>query len=270
MKKISFFIVALVVSMATCSQSSGGRAVSAGGVPFEVKRSVFFADGSLDEYVSSQWDSNYTHLDSEVRYSASGAMIEQIEFAYSEDAKVTSKITRDMESRLKNRVVYQYNQRGERWRENLVDNKGRVVSTYEYTYDGKGNLTNRIIKNRAGDKLAETMYIYDSLSRMIASETKDSAEIAISSTKYSYDSQGKVLKEEVVNGEGRLTSITSYVWQDGKEARNEMAAPDGKILLRVSNDYGNNGELTRRVIDNLQGESKQILQYEYTYRPARR
>ena len=198
-------------------------------------------------------------------------MLEQVEYAYNEDKGfVTTKITRDVESRLKNRVVYQYNPQGQLWRESLVDNKGKVVSTYEYSYDNRGNRTSRIIKNRAGDKLAETVYTFDNQGRMLMSETRDFSESAISSTRFSYDGQGNLISQQVLNAEGRVTTNIRATWQNGQEIRNEQAAADGTVQLLVTNEYGQDGELTRKTIDNIQGESKQIMQYEYTFRPPRR
>jgi len=269
MRKINLLLVALIVSMATCSQAGGRRTRDREAL--EIKHSIFFADGTLDEYTTSQWDSAYTHVDSQARYSASGAMLEQVEFAYNDDkGYITTKITRDVESRLRNRVVYQYNPQGRLFRESLVDNKGKVISTYEYTYDGKGNRISRIIKNRAGDRLAETVYEFDSQGRMTSSKTQDFGGGAISSTEYQYDSQGNLVKQVVKNNEGRTTATINAVWQDGNEIRNEMLGADGSIQMLVINEYGGNGELVKKTIDNRQGASKQIMQYEYTFRPARR
>jgi YD repeat-containing protein len=266
MRKAILFVVALVFSIATCSQT-GGRAREA----FEIKHSVFFADGSLDEYMTSEWNSVYTRVDNEVRFSASGTMLEQVEYAYNEDKGwKTTKITRDVESRLKNRVVYQYNPQGQLWRENLVDNKGKVVSTFEYAYDGKGNQISRIMKNRTGNKLAETVFAYDASGKMTTSETKDAADKKISATRYTYDGQGNLINQQVTNADGRVTSVTSSVWQGGHEMRIETASPDGGIQMRITNEYGRDGELTKKTIENFQGDSKQFIQYEYYYRAARR
>ena len=264
MRKAVLFSVALVISMATYSQTRTREA-------FEIKHSVFFADGSLDEYTTSEWNKDYTRIDNEVRYSASGAMLEQVEFAYNEDKGYkTTKITRDVESRLKNRIVYQYNEQGRLSRESLVDNKGKVVSTYEYAYDGKGNQISRIMKNRTGNKLAETVYTYDSNGKMTTSETKDAGDKKISATKYTYDRDGNLINQQVTNAEGKITSVISSVFQAGRETRNEIASPDGSVQMRVSNEYGKDGELTKKTIENFQGDSKQFIQYEYVFRNVRR
>jgi hypothetical protein len=265
MGRAILFVVALFFSISTCSQT-GGRGREA----HEVKNSTFFADGSLDEYTTSEWNSAYTHVDNEVKYSASGAMLEQVEYAYNDDKGWKStKITRDVEARLKNRVVYQYNPQGKLWRESLVDNKGKVVSTYEYSYDNRGNQISRVMKNRTGARLAETIYTYDANGKMTASETRDAGDSMISSTKYTYDSQGNLTNQQVFNGEGRVTSVISSVWQSGRETRNEIKAPDGSVQMRVTNEYGNDGELTKKTIENFQGSSKQVIQYEYVFRPRR-
>ena len=271
MRNIILLIGALVFSMATCSQTGGRRASTTGGrQPFEVRQSVYFEDGSLDEYTTYQWDSSYTHKDNEARYSASGAMLEQIEYAYNENrGDMTTKITRDVEMRLKNRIVYQYNPQGQLWRESLVDNKGKVVSTYEYSYDNRGNRISRVIKNRAGDRLAETVYTFDGEGKMLTSETREAGNTVISSTRYNYDGQGNLVGQQVLNNEGRPTTVIRAIWQDGREIRNEQASADGTVQLLVTNEYGPDGELTKKTIDNRQGESIQVMQYEYTFRPRR-
>ena len=275
MRKTILFITALIFSMGTCSQSSGSRtqvsAAAGGQVPFEVKQSVFFSDGSLDEYTTFDWDAGYVHKINEKRFSASGAMLEQVEYAYN-DAKgfMTTKLTRDVEERLKNRVVYQYSPQDLLLRESLVDNKGKVVSTYEYSYDARGNRISRVIKNRAGDRLAETIYTFDASGKMVTSETKDSGETTISSTRYTYDGQGNLVGQQVYGGDGQPTTRINAVWQNGLEVRNEMAsAVDGTLQLRITNEYGQERELTKKMIDNFQGGSSQFLNYEYVFRPRR-
>ena len=85
MRKAILLIGALILAMSTCSQTGGRRAntkdpapAPAAGrnrVPFETKESVLFADGSLDEYTTSDWDSSFNHVNNQGRYSASGAML---------------------------------------------------------------------------------------------------------------------------------------------------------------------------------------------------
>ena len=273
MRKIVLFVVAFVFSMATCSQTAGTRQTGSSGgsrVPFEVKQSIYFADGSLDEYTESTWNASYSQVDNQARFSASGAMLEQMEFSYNEDKGfLSTKITRDVESRLKNRVVYQYNPQGQLWRESLVDNKGRVVSTYEFAYDNRGNRTSRIIKNRAGDKLAETTYTYNAQGDMTNSATRDYAENTISSTDYTYDGQRNLIAQVVKGSDGKVTTNIRAVWQDGREVRNEMTGADGSMQLRITNEYGQDGELLKKTIENFQGESKQVMQYDYIFRARR-
>jgi len=268
MRKAVLFIVSLIFSIATCSQS-GGRTRDA----FEVKHSIFFADGSLDEYMETKWDSGYTRVDNEVRYSASETMLEQVEYSYNDDkdGRKNMKVTLNAERQMKNKVVYQYDpQTGRLSREVLADSKGRPISIYLYSYDNRGNLVSRVIQNsRTGNKLAETIYTYDANGKMVTSETRDAGNNRISSTRYSYDSQGNLVNQQVFNGEGRITSIISSVFQAGRETRNEIAAPDGSIQMRVTNEYGRDSELTRKTIENIQGASKQIIQYEYVFRPRR-
>jgi hypothetical protein len=102
MGKAILFVVALIFLDWNLFSQAGGRGREA----HEIKNSTFFADGTLDEYTTSEWNNTYTHKDNEIKYSASGAMLEQVEYAYNDDKGwKTTKITRDVESRLKNRIV---------------------------------------------------------------------------------------------------------------------------------------------------------------------
>ena len=104
---------------------------------------------------------------------------------------------------------------------------------------------------------------------MIASETKDAGDNKIASTKFSYDGQGNLIGQQVFNGAGQVTSVISSVFQGGLETRNETKTPDGTVLMRVTNEYGKEGQLDTKTIENIQGSSKQVIKYEYVWRPRR-
>jgi len=257
--------MALILSMGTCSQTAARR--TTGEVPFEVKRSVFFADMRLDEYTTSEWDSSYNRVIKERRFSASGGLLEQFEYSFNVDrGLLITKMVTDQESKLKYRVHHQYNDQGNLINERLLDSKAKVLSSLEFTYDNNGNLISRVIKDRAGNRLAETVFTVDSAGRRITSVTRDISQNAISSTRFIYDSLGQLTREEVVNAEGRMTSSTVYEWLDGNEVKNELRAADNSVQMRITSEYGTRGELTRKIIDNFQGESRQIMQYEYVFR----
>ena len=277
MRKSNLLLTALIFAMATCSQTAGIRDPSnistAGRTQdaFEIRQSVYFEDGSLDEFTTSRWDTSYTHVDYQGRFSASGALLEQIEYSYSEEiGNILTRLTRDVEERLRNRIVYQYNPQGLLWRESLVDNRGRVVSTYEFGYDNRGNRTSRTIKNRAGDELAVTTFTFDNANRLTRSETRDMGGSVISSTTFSYDGQGNLVAQQVANAAGSVTSNIRAVWQEGREIRNETTGADGTMHMRITNEYGPQGQLLIRTIENFQGQSTQVMRYEYDLRPRRR
>jgi predicted dithiol-disulfide oxidoreductase (DUF899 family) len=117
--------------------------------------------------------------------------------------------------------------------------------------------------------MAETVYTYNAQGQMTESQTKDSGETVISRTVYSYDGSGNLVRQQVYNGDGTLTSVLTSVWENGREMSNVMTDARGTIQLRVTNVYGSNGELTRKTIENLQGDSSQTMVYEYTFRPRR-
>jgi hypothetical protein len=287
MKKEIIFIGLMTLVFAACvttgngETTTGGAAASrAGGartsadktlqIPIETKSMILFADGSLDEYTTTDYDPSFTNIVNQNRYSASGALLEQMEYAYQDEKGwLSTKITRDVENRLKNRIVYQYNDQGQLSREILANKAGKAVSSYEYGYDKSGNRISRTVKSGTGVKLAETLYTYDSRGIMISSETRDGAGRKISSTVNRYDALGNLINQEVTNMDGQVTTIISAVWQDGYEIENEQKTPDGSIQLRVTNEYGAEGELLKKTVENFQGESTQIMRYEYAFKPGR-
>jgi hypothetical protein len=281
------FIVAFAIIFASCTSTGQGDAAgetdvqanavpsrrtreAAGQIPVEKRVLVKFADGALDEYTVSEYDSANVLLLTQNRYSASGALLEQTEYTYQEDTgAVTTKLIKDDENKLKSRVVYQYNDRNYLIKETFVNRAGKAVSSFEYTYDNNGNRLSRIINNGAGVKLAETVYTYkDGL--VVASETKDGAGRKVSSAENQYDSEGNLVSQKVYNANGTVTRLVSAVWEEGLELKNEQTTPDGEVQLRVSNEYGAAGELLRQTIENIQGQSTQILEYEYTFRQGQR
>jgi YD repeat-containing protein len=204
------------------------------------------------------------------RYSASGTLLEQMEYVYQEDRGwLTTKITRDVENRIKTRIMYEYDSQGRMIRETLLNNSGGAVSSYEYGYDGKGNRAFRIVNSGSGVKLAETTYAYNEAGLVIASETKDGSGNRINSTENQYDAGGNLISQKVYNAKGEITTVIKAVWRDGLEVENEQTDANGAVQLRITNEYGPEHELIRRKVENIEGQSTQILQYEYTFRPMR-
>jgi hypothetical protein len=239
---------------------------SEGRIPVEKRVLVKFADGALDEYTVSEYDDSDILLQVQNRYSASGTLLEQVEYTYQEEqGVVTTKLTKDDENRLKSRVVYQYNDRNYLTKETFVNRAGKAVSSFEYTYDTNGVRLSRSINNGAGVKLAETVYTYKD-GMVISSETKDGAGRKVSAAENQYDSEGNLTSQKVYNANGVVTRLVSAVWENGLEVLNEQKTPDGEVQLRVRNEYGAAGELLRQTIENLQGQSTQILEYEYVFR----
>jgi hypothetical protein len=284
MKIAVIFVTILALCFASCStaqkavggspgaqpEAAGTVRAPSGQVPVETKSSVMFADGSLDEYLTSDYDPSFTTLLNQNRFSASGTLLEQVEFAYQEDRGwLSTKITRDVENRLKSRVVYEYDSQARVIRETLVNKSGKAVSSYAYGYDEKGNRISRIVNNGAGVKLAETLYTFDNAGLVTASETRDASGRKINSAENQYDGGGNLINQKVYDANGQITTVISAVWQDGMEVESEQTASDGEVQLRIINEYGPDHELLRKRVENLQGQSTQILQYEYTFKPGR-
>jgi NOL1/NOP2/fmu family ribosome biogenesis protein len=245
----------------------GGRsATPAPGDPVEKRSIVKFADGSVDEYTESTWDASGKKLLIQERFSASGQMVEQIEYSYYDDGDLLStKITRGgIDNKLKGRVVYQYDKQNNLTLEGFVNSKGKQVSANGYTYDDKSNVLSRVIYNASNVKLTETIYNYQN-GLVVSSETRDNQGRKISSAENKYDGNGNLINQVVYNAGGQVSRRINAEWQNGREVKNEQLSASGQVQIRITNEYGSQGQLVKRTIENIEGQSTQILEFEYTF-----
>lgn len=295
MRITAVFTGVLILALASCAstRSAGttGSGAAAGGsgsaagieaaqkgpVSFLTKELVYFATGSagaysagtLDEYTVFDWDPAFTRVLKETRYSASDSALEIIEYAYEGD-RLSGKTTKIIvanekgveQEQVRTQVEYQYAQ-NRLQKEMLRNSGGVVVSAYEYAYDAQGNRVGRVMKNGKDAVMAETVYSYTG-GRLVSAETKSAGGTRISSIEYQYDRQGNLIRQETQNASGKTTSALTISWQNGLEMKNELIGADNTPQQRETNQYGPGGNLIAKTIENLQGKSVQIMQYEYS------
>jgi hypothetical protein len=313
MKVIAIFVCALILGFGSCATTQSGGGASPGGetgggaagpagenlpavaVPvkpaetrreaFKTKEQVFFANGSagsytpgaLDEYTAYEWDSAFSNLLRETRCSASGAVLEKIEYAYDgKNLKKKTSLVTDViqdprnpsrvqeQEQVRTQVEYEYDQ-GLLRKETMKNKDGGVISVYEYSYDSQGNRTGRVWKNARGLTVAETAYTYSG-GKLMSSETKNAGGSRINSAEYQYNAQGNLVKQESRDANGKTTSVLASVWQNGLEVQDEFLGADNAVQQRETNTYGADGELIQKIIENAQGKSAQIIKYEYAFK----
>jgi len=262
----------LTFSLPAFSQDSAGDAASASGqIPLAVKSSVLFADGTLDEYAECEYDESLTKLLRQRRYSASDTLLEQVDYTYPPDQNVvTGKITRNAENQIRTQVEYQYNDNGDLLSETIKNKDGREVASYVYSYDGSRNRTKRVFNNGAGNKMAETAYSYDGKGNVTATEIFSGTGQKINSTQSQYDNAGQLISQKIFSADGQLAISVTITWDGKNEIKSEQFDPDGELQLRVTNEYGTDGELLKKTIEDLRDSTTQILTYEYIFKPASR
>lgn len=226
----------------------------------ETKRTVRFSDGKTDEYTVSVYSAD-TLIQTETVYSASGSVQEITEFAYRED-RLSAKTVKDGLNAVRSRTSFEYDGKGQLLKENTVDKDGKPLSTYEYVYNTAGNMTSRTFF-AAGVKLASTSFTYQD-GRVSGSETKNDAGAKISSAENTYDADGNLSGQKVYNAAGALTQLVTNVWKDGRRIRSELADGKGQLIRRETMEYGSTGELLKKSIEDIQGKSRQSIEYEYT------
>jgi YD repeat-containing protein len=271
--RIITLIAAVALIFASCSSSpetgdsADGKFVP-GQIPVEKRAVVKFADGTVDEFTISEYDPSDITLLGQNRFSASGGLMDQIEYTYDEEKNMlTNKMTKDDENRIKSRIVYEHDEANDRlMRETVVNKAGRAVSTNEYTYNPAGFVVSRAILNGNKVKLAETSYTYKG-NLVVSSSTKAGDGRPISSSTNEYDRDGNLINQVLYNAAGNVTRRISTVWQDGYEMETTQTTADGKPQLKITNEYGAAGELIRKRVENYQGESTQVIEFEYEFRP---
>jgi hypothetical protein len=244
------------------------RGVGSVRIPVQKKASTKLADGRLDEYILFLYDQNDVLLLSQSRYSASGALLETVEFIY-ENNRPAQKTVKDEQGRPQSMVSYQYTVQGLLTKETLSDRNGRVLSSYEYQYDENGNRIVRIISNTQGGKLAETSFVYRN-GLLISSETRDGTGRKTGSSENTYDDRGNRLTETVFNATGDVVRVVNETWQNGLAVKLERINTGGQVQLRETYEYGAYDELLRKTVEDIQNQTKKVIEYEYTFREEQR
>ena len=249
------------------TEQAAGGARSSGLTPVEIKAKVLFSNGDLDEYTESEYDDTLVNLLKQRRFSASGALLEQVEYTYSAGKNYPAKkVTRNQENQIKNSVEYQYDTQGDLISETLLNKDSKPVSSYSYSYDAKRNRTNRVFINGLGAKMAETTFSYDNRGNITATETLNGAGQKINSTQSQFDNAGNLTSQKIFNAGGQLTASTAIAWERGNEIKNEQFGQDGALQMRITNEYGANGELLKKTIEDLRGKTTQVLAFEYKFK----
>ncbi|GHT83266.1 hypothetical protein FACS1894137_03940 [Spirochaetia bacterium] len=259
------------VAPAGSSAAAEKGASTAKKIPVEKRAVVKFADGSLDEYTVSEYDPSDITLLFQNRFSASKSLMGETEFTYNEEKRMLdTKTLKDDEKRLKTRVVYEYKdtRTDEPTKETVVNKAGKKIAINVYTYNDAGKVASRSIQNGNGVDLAKTAYTYSG-DLLVSSETNDRNGKRISSSVNTYNADGLLESQEFRNSAGAVTRKITTKWQNGLEIEVTQTSPDGKLQLKITNEYGASGEVLKRIVENYQGKSTQIKEFEYEYRPAR-
>jgi hypothetical protein len=267
-------IAAVALVFASCGSSPAPSSPTEtvkpvpGQIPVQKQATVKFADGTVDEFTVFEYDPSDITLLGENRFSASRNLMDQIEYTYDEEKNVlTNKMTKDDENRIKSRVVYVHEEASDKLvRETVVNKAGKAVSTNVYTYNPEGFVVSRAILNGNNVKLAETFYTYNG-NLVVSSKTQAGDGRPISSSTNEYDRNGNLINQVLYNAAGNVTRRIATVWQNGLDIEITQTTADGKPQLKITNEYGAAGELLKKTVVNYQGESTQVIEFEYEFRP---
>lgn len=268
---LTLVVVSCASSQASPEGAASEEASASGLVPVETKSSILFADGTLDEYVVSEYDDTLSRLKKQERYTASGALLEQVQYSYNDAGVLSEKTIKEPTAQIKNKVKYEYNE-GKLQREQVFNSADKPISAYEYGYDAKGNRVSRavVVFVSGSEQKMTTTYKYNGKGYLVSSETKSGSGEKISATENQYDNKGNLVGQKILDAAGKPSAIVKFTWQDGRETAQEQSGADGSVQMRITKEYGDEGELRKQTIKDLQGGSVQIFEYEYQFKPAGR
>jgi hypothetical protein len=237
-------------------------------VPMEVESRTRFADGTLDEVTNSEYDPSGLLLIGQTRLSASGTLLEDVQYAYQGSLLVT-KTSRDAEGKLLSVRTFTYDGVGRLSGESLKDGAGKPVSASLYAYDAAGKRVAWIIKDAKGVQVAETLYTVKD-GRVMGAELRDGTGKKNGHSVYAYDAAGNIVSQKYYNALGSLQRIEASVWENGKPVREERQTAGGQVQYRTDYVYGPEGELQRKTTVDVPGNATKIVEYAYTFRDERR
>jgi hypothetical protein len=235
-------------------------------IPMERKSSIWFSDGSLDEYTISERDASGS-LVSQTRYTASGSMVEKTEFTYAAGRLVT-KTQKDAEGKLVSKRSYQYTPTGELVMETLDDGAGKRLSSFAYEYEA-GFKVKWIVKDSRDSTVAETLYDYKD-GKIRKSEMRDGAGKKTGGSVYEYSAEGRLEAQKFHKADGSLLRVEASIWKDGIVISEERRTAGGAVQQKIAYEYGPDGEVIRKIFEDLAGKSKLTTTFEYTVREEQR
>jgi len=235
-------------------------------IPMERKSSTWFADGSLDEYTLSERDATGA-LISQARYTASGSMVEKIEFTYATGRLVT-KTQKDAEGKPVSKRSYQYGPAGDLIMETLDDGMGKRLSSFTYDYEA-GFKVKWTVKDSRDSTVAETVYDYKD-GKIRKAEMRDGAGRKTGSSAYEYTADGRLEAQKFHKADGSLIRVEASIWKDGSVVSEERRTAGGAVQQKVTYEYGLDGEVTKKITEDLAGKSKLTTTFEYTVREEQR
>jgi len=237
-------------------------------IPVEKKSSLRFGDGSLDEYALSEWDETQTKLLAQSRFTASGTLVEKITYSFAADA-VSVKLATDGEGKVVSRRDFAYDSLRRLAKDTLSDAAGKVVSSSEYAYNASGARVSWAMRDAKNVVIAETVYAYKD-GRLDKSELRDGTGKKTGSSVYEYAPSGSLIRVRTFNAGDSLVRIELSQWEGDRLIREERTSAGGQVQQRISYEYGAQGEMVRKTIEDILGKSKQIIEYEYSFREERR
>jgi YD repeat-containing protein len=236
-------------------------------IHLERKTSIRFADGSLDEYTLSEYN-NEGSLITQHRYSASGALMQKTEYIYA-DTKLQTKMVRDMEDKLRTRVLYSYNAENQLIVEILEDGAGRRMATYEYRYDENGKKIAWIVQNGAGQTIAQTSYTW--LGNLLTrTEAKDSKNQVTGYSILQYNDKSQVITRSYYDNKDTLLRKETSIWDADKLVREEQVNGKNQSTYLITYEYETNGQVAIKKIQDIAGKSGYSTHYEYITRERSR
>jgi hypothetical protein len=67
-----------------------------------------------------------------------------------------------------------------------------------------------------------------------------------------------------------VVRIVNETWENGFETTLERLNAGGQVQIRETYEYGAYDELVRKTVEDIQNQTKKVIEYEYTFREEQR
>ncbi|MDQ1770208.1 hypothetical protein GQR60_14655 [Labilibaculum sp. A4] len=161
------------------------------------------------------------------------------QYTYNEEGLCSGKLSFDSPKRLKKKVLYFYDEQGNKIKTEKYNVTNKLITVYEYQFNEKKQKTKSSKIDHLKNKVSSKRYTYDDKGRNIKTEYYSNKTL-LKTVKYAFNEFGHQIESTTYNAEGKQTS-----------------------LFYTENKYDKNGRLSEKYTRDTNGKLVKLNHYDY-------